>query len=101
MYSNRTQMKEKRKYVKQAIKNGIDLMDNTDLTHEIVSMWLEYAEEVIKLCVVDDARSNAYVLFLELKVGIEPNKKIPPINRLRAYVDFLFEVYQAYELLIS
>lgn len=98
--SFKIKMKEHRKYVVKAIELGVNMLDD-DLTQENLSPWVNYVEEIIKSCVHGSPRSNAYIVFLELKLQIECNKKITPSRTLKLYLDYLFNVHETIELILS
>lgn len=69
-------------------------MRNDNLSNELISNWLDYTEEVLKLC-VGNSQSNIYIMYLEFKIKIGSNN-IQPIQKVNAYLEYLFEVLRIY-----
>lgn len=93
-YNQKKQIQENRKYLIKSVELGIDLMRNDNLSNELISNWLDYTEEVLKLC-VGNSQSNIYIMYLEFKIKIESNN-IQPIQKVNAYLEYLFEVLRIY-----
>lgn len=93
-YNYNNYIQDNRNFVKNALQKGINLMDNPLLDDNLVSIWVEYVEEILKIC-VQNTQSNVYITFLELKISIHSNN-VKPFHKLKIYLDFLFEVYEFY-----
>lgn len=95
-YNYQNQLKKNRKLVIKAIQLGVELMrKQNDLTNEFLFEWVNYTEEVLKVC-VGNSQSNIYIHFLELKIELEL-LNVEPVVKISNYIEYLFNVVNAYD----